>query len=95
MKDDIDEEDEVEVEKMEEEDDELSKSNKSQASVENGRKRKKPAQTKESADLVTEENGIVAEANSTALIKNVGYRQNGSRRKNKPRRAAEVGVECR
>ncbi|VFQ74094.1 unnamed protein product [Cuscuta campestris] len=24
-----------------------------------------------------------------------GYRQNGSRRKNKPRRAAEVGVECR
>lgn len=24
----------------------------------------------------------------------VGYRHNGSRRKNKPRRAAEVGVEC-
>jgi hypothetical protein len=28
-------------------------------------------------------------------VKSTGFRQNGSRRKNKPRRAAEAGVDCR
>ncbi|XP_057768797.1 uncharacterized protein LOC130988858 [Salvia miltiorrhiza] len=101
MKDEFEEEDEVE--KIEEEDEDgedtknlvLSKSSKNQAVAENGRKRKRPSQIKESDDLVKEENAMAAKSNATVLIKPVGYRQHGSRRKNKPRRAAEVGVECK
>ncbi|KAH6825809.1 rho GTPase-activating gacO-like protein [Perilla frutescens var. hirtella] len=101
MKDEFEEEDEVE--KIEEEDEDveemknlvLSKSSKNQATAENGRKRKRPSQIKESDELVKEENAIGAKNNATVLIKSVGYRQHGSRRKNKPRRAAEVGVECK
>ncbi|CAA0829902.1 Unknown protein [Striga hermonthica] len=59
-----------------------SKNSKNGAATEDGKKRKRPSL--EGEDLVIKEN---------ALIKNVSYRQNGSRRKNKPRRAAEVGVE--
>ncbi|PIN20008.1 hypothetical protein CDL12_07333 [Handroanthus impetiginosus] len=101
LKDEIEEE--FEVEKIEDEDEDLddtknivlSKSTKNQVAPENGRKRKRPSQIKESADSVKEQNGIGTKANATVLIKSVGYRQNGSRRKNKPRRAAEVGVECK
>ncbi|KAL1554605.1 hypothetical protein AAHA92_15149 [Salvia divinorum] len=101
MKDDFEEGDEVE--KIEEEDEDgeetknlvSSKSSKNQSAAENnGRKRKRPSQIKESDELVKEENAVAAKSNTTALIKPVGYRQHGSRRKNKPRRAAEVGVEC-
>ncbi|KAG6399525.1 hypothetical protein SASPL_141006 [Salvia splendens] len=98
MKDDFEEVDEVEKNEEEDEDGEeakifaLSKSSKNQAAIENGRKRKRPSQTKESDELVKEEE---AKSNDTVLIKPVGYRQHGSRRKNKPRRAAEVGVECK
>ncbi|XP_042004641.1 uncharacterized protein LOC121753409 [Salvia splendens] len=101
MKDDFEEGDEVE--KIEEEDEEdgeetknlvLSKSSKNQSAAENGRKRKRSSQIKESDELVKEENAVAAKSNATVLIKPVGYRQHGSRRKNKPRRAAEVGVEC-
>lgn len=101
MKDEIEEEDEVD--KIEEEDDDveenkssvLSKSSKNQAAIENGRKRKRPSMAKDSTDSVSEENGIGTNTNAAVLMKSVGYRQNGSRRKNKPRRAAEVGVECK
>ncbi|KAG9133716.1 hypothetical protein Leryth_019358 [Lithospermum erythrorhizon] len=60
----------------------------------NGKKRKKPAQVEENVDSVKMENGVGAKVNSNQLIKSVGFRQNGSRRKNKPMRAAEVGFEC-
>lgn len=99
LKDDIEEEEDVE--KMEEDDDSesakssvLSKDGKNQAGVENGRKRKKPSQVKENLDSVKEENGGGNKTNTDAM-KSTGFRQNGSRRKNKPRRAAEVGVECK
>lgn len=69
-----DEEDEVE--KIEEDDEEDGEETK----IENGRKRKRATQIKESA---TDQGD---KANS---------KKNGSRRKNKPRRAAEVGVECK
>lgn len=85
MKDEIEEEDEVEKIGGEVEDGEETKS----------KKRKRPSLIKVSADSVTEEDSIGTKSNATVLIKPVGYRQNGSRRKNKPRRAAEVGVECR
>ncbi|GER57143.1 RNA helicase family protein [Striga asiatica] len=69
-----------------------SKSSRNGATIENGKKRKRPSQ--EGEDLVVkEENGLGTTTNVNALIKNVSYRQNGSRRKNKPRRAAEVGIE--
>ncbi|XP_009623152.1 uncharacterized protein LOC107782416 [Nicotiana tabacum] len=63
--------------------------------VEDGKKRKRPSQVMENKDSVEEENGVGTKTNSNDLIKSVGFRQIGSRRKNKPRRAAEVGVECR
>ncbi|KAM3288552.1 hypothetical protein P3S67_021982 [Capsicum chacoense] len=99
-KDDVEEE-EQEVVKIEDEEEDsentkglvLSKDVKNQAAV-NGKKRKRTSQVKE-ADSMKVEDGVGTKANSNDLIKSVGFRQNGSRRKNKPRRAAEVGVECR
>ncbi|KAL6539855.1 hypothetical protein OROHE_011626 [Orobanche hederae] len=72
-----------------------NRNSKNEAATENGKKRKMPLQMKESEDLVKEENGLGSKTNGNVLIKNVGYRPTGSRRKNKPRRAAEVGVECK
>ncbi|KAJ0782678.1 hypothetical protein HanLR1_Chr01g0011021 [Helianthus annuus] len=58
-------------------------------------KRKSPSlETEESLDMLKDENGMVPEANGVELTKAVGFRHNGSRRKNKPRRAAEVGVSA-
>ncbi|CAI9761139.1 unnamed protein product [Fraxinus pennsylvanica] len=97
-------EEEEKSEKIEEENDEddnntlssvLSKTSKNQVATENGRKRKRTTKIKDHADSVKEENGAGTNTNTTDLIKSVGFRQNGSRRKNKPRRAAEVGVECK
>lgn len=100
LRDDIEEEEEVE--KIDEEEDSesakssvLNKDTKNQGAAENGRKRKRSSQVKENSDSVKEENGVGNKTNANDAIKSVGFRQNGSRRKNKPRRAAEVGVECK
>ncbi|KAL8456432.1 hypothetical protein ACS0TY_033749 [Phlomoides rotata] len=101
LKGDIEEEDKaVKIEKEDDEIEEtknssLSKSTRSQAVAENGKKRKRPSQVKENADPTNEEKGVGNITTATDLVEPVGYRQNGSRRKNKPRRAAEVGVECK
>ncbi|KAK9274090.1 hypothetical protein L1049_018904 [Liquidambar formosana] len=98
LKDEIDEE---EVEKMEEEDREnansviSSKEMKSPAAAENGKKRKRYSQVKEKLDSVKEENGIGTRSSTDESTKSNGFRHNGSRRKSKPRRAAEAGVECK
>lgn len=102
VKDEIDEEEEVEkVVEVEEDGDNmknniLSKDIKNQA-AENGKKRKRSSQVKENGDSTKEEKGLGTKTNANAndLIKSVGFRQNGSRRKSKPQRAAEVGFECR
>ncbi|CAH9062949.1 unnamed protein product [Cuscuta europaea] len=88
LKDDIEDEIEEEAEKVEggEENDKAG---------ENGKKRKRDSQATENGDLGKEENGVGDKSNPDDLIKPVGFRQIGSRRKNKPRRAAAVGVECR
>ncbi|GAB4851546.1 hypothetical protein Ancab_030949 [Ancistrocladus abbreviatus] len=67
-----------------------------QAATDNGRKRKRPSQVKENSSPVKEENGSGAKSSTVTddSIKSVGFRQNGNRRKSKPRRAAEAGVEC-
>ncbi|XP_026418695.1 uncharacterized protein LOC113314146 [Papaver somniferum] len=64
------------------------------AAVENGRKRKKNSQVKENMDSIKEEIGVGTRS-SAEIIKSNGFRQNGSRRKSTPRRAAEAGVECK
>lgn len=68
---------------------------KSPVAVENGKKRKRYAQVKENTDSVKEANGFGMRSSTDATTKSNGFRQNGSRRKNKPRRAAEVGVKCK
>lgn len=100
LKDDIDEE---EVEKIEEEEEEEgngklatpSKEMKGSAAMENGKKRKRYSQVKENSDSILEENSAGVRSNSEELTRTNGFRQNGSRRKSKPRRAAEAGVECK
>ncbi|KAM7280758.1 hypothetical protein ACFE04_007892 [Oxalis oulophora] len=91
---------EDEIDKIDEENSESGKTSvvtkeviKIPPGVENGKKRKRNSQTKDKADSVKEDNGNGAKDESTK--KSNGYRLNGSRRKNKPRRAAEAGVECR
>ncbi|XP_022742651.1 uncharacterized protein LOC111293877 [Durio zibethinus] len=96
LKDNIEED---EVEKTEDgEDVKVSipiKEMKNQAATENGRKRKRSMQAKENIDSVKKENVITTKSSTDDSTKFVGYRQNGSRRKNKPRRAAEAVVECK
>ncbi|XP_022873908.1 uncharacterized protein LOC111392748 isoform X1 [Olea europaea var. sylvestris] len=101
LKDEFEEEDEVKKIEEEEENGQdskssaLNRSTKNLAAAEKGRKRIRPSQVNENADLVKEENGVGIKTNAPDLIKSVGFRPNRSRRKNKPRRAAEVGVECK
>lgn len=97
LKDDIEEE---EVEKIEDEDVEngtaaiMSKGTKF-PTAENGKKRKRLMQPKEKPDSVKEENGAGTRSSTDDSAKSNGFRQNGSRRKSKPRRAAEAVVECK
>ncbi|KAG8646834.1 uncharacterized protein LOC110622344 [Manihot esculenta] len=72
-----------------------SKDVKNHAVAENGRKRKRPALIKENSDSVKETNVVGTKLSTDNSIVNIGFRQNGSRRKNKPRRAAEAVVECK
>ncbi|XP_058073467.1 uncharacterized protein LOC131222427 [Magnolia sinica] len=96
-----DEADEEEAEKIEEEDVDnmktsgLNKEMKGPAAAENGKKRKRNSQVKDDPDLVQEENGVGTRSSTDDSAKSNGFRQNGSRRKSKPRRAAEAGVECK
>ncbi|KAG2258338.1 hypothetical protein Bca52824_077632 [Brassica carinata] len=57
------------------------------------KKRKKPLESKESS-ITEEENGLGSKSSTDDSVKSSGFRQIGSRRKNKPRRAAEAVVEC-
>lgn len=71
---------------------ESEKSNE-KTSINHENKRMKPSsETEESLDTLKDENGVASETKGLELTKSVGFRHNGSRRKNKPRRAAEVGV---
>lgn len=84
-------------EEMVEKDDDINGSVTSKEEVtENGRKRKKAVESKES-NVTEEENGLGSKSSTDDSVKSslsTGFRQIGSRRKNKPRRAAEAVVEC-
>eukprot|EP00262_Sarcandra_glabra_P007326 TRINITY_DN20049_c0_g1_i1.p1 TRINITY_DN20049_c0_g1~~TRINITY_DN20049_c0_g1_i1.p1 ORF type:complete len:139 (+),score=42.41 TRINITY_DN20049_c0_g1_i1:294-710(+) len=98
LKDEIDEEETEKIEEEEGDDSKAaisSKETKSQATVENGKKRKRYSQVKENVDSSKDEKSVGTKSNTDESIKSNGFRQNGSRRKSKPRRAAEVGVECK
>ncbi|KAI4334606.1 hypothetical protein L6164_019273 [Bauhinia variegata] len=91
-KDEFDEE----VEKIEEDESDNVKNGVSGAKVtEDGRKRKRNSQVKEKLESVEEENGVGNRSSTDELIKSNGFRHNGSRRKSKPRRAADAGVQCK
>ncbi|KAH9620956.1 hypothetical protein KSS87_004415 [Heliosperma pusillum] len=87
LKDEIIEDD---VNKMDDDDSE----NKDSSITENGKKRRRNSPTKEKQSPVKEENDSGVTLAPDVSTKPIGFRHIGSRRKNKPRRAAEVGVEC-
>ncbi|PIA53393.1 hypothetical protein AQUCO_00900162v1 [Aquilegia coerulea] len=92
LKDDIDDEEiDEKMEKIDIENEKSANLNKERkpAEAQIGKKRRRPP-IKENPDSIKEENGV-----STDNIKTNGFRQNGSRRKSKPRRAAEAGVDCK
>ncbi|KAG8370891.1 hypothetical protein BUALT_Bualt13G0030600 [Buddleja alternifolia] len=88
LKDDIDDD---EAQKIEDED---SEDVKNKSLTQNAKKRKRNVQVKEKVDLVKEENANGIRLSSEETNRSNGFRQNGNRRKNKPRRAAEAVVEC-
>ncbi|KAK3408628.1 hypothetical protein EUGRSUZ_J00835 [Eucalyptus grandis] len=98
FKDEVDEDD---VKKVDGEDGEngkdsiVSKGTTSPVAAENGKKRRRTSLSKEKSDITKEENGVGARSNVEDSAKSNGFRHNGSRRKSKPRRAAEAGVECK
>jgi len=96
-----DENEEVEVTEKIEKDEENVNGNvsnddlKTQVIKVNKRKRKRSSQVKEKIEPMKEENGVRAKSSPGDSVKSPGFRQNGSRRKSKPRRAAEAGVDCK
>lgn len=99
LKDEIDEE---EAEKMEDDDSEnlkgsdiVSKEMKIPPAAENGKRRRRNSQVKEKLDPVKDENGDGTRSSTDESTRSNGFRHNGSRRKSKPRRAAEAGVNCK
>jgi len=95
LKDDMDEE---EVAKIEDEEVDLklstpTKEAKGPPTVENGKRRRRRQAVVENSDSLLEENGPGLSTTTEESTRKNGFRQNGSRRKSKPRRAAEAGVE--
>ncbi|KAJ0810378.1 hypothetical protein HanPI659440_Chr01g0026371 [Helianthus annuus] len=93
----VDEIDE-DIEKLEDEENAKSNdvvSDKDGKVTENGKKRKRNKQSKEEGDLVKEESTDGTQPNANGSTPVNGFRHIGSRRKSKPRRAAEAGVECK
>lgn len=65
--------------------------------TENGRKGKKPVEEPKESNVTEEENVLGSKSSADDSVKSslsMGFRHVGSRRKNKPRRAAEAVVEC-
>ncbi|GAB2229327.1 hypothetical protein Droror1_Dr00023466 [Drosera rotundifolia] len=99
LKDEIDEEGMEKLELKGKEDKAYDKAANVATEAENGKKRRRSSQSlaKEAPSSVKDENVVVVVAppsNTDVSTKSNGFRHIGSRRKSKPRRAAEVGVEC-
>ncbi|URE08814.1 hypothetical protein MUK42_04053 [Musa troglodytarum] len=61
----------------------------------NGKKRTQYSNAKQNSDLVMDETSAGSQSIDEDSTRSNGFRHNGSRRKSKPRRAAEAGVECK
>ena len=97
LKDDIDEVAEI-IEEEDAEDEKTGIPNleiKSSNALENGKKRKRNTRLKKKHDSAEEENGNGTRSSTDESTRSNGFRHNRHRRKNKPRRAAEAGVECK
>lgn len=73
----------------------LNKEMRGSNATQNGNKRKKNGQLKEKADSVEDENENGTRSSTEDSNKSNGFRPARNRRKNKPCRAAEVGVDLR
>ncbi|KAJ6808133.1 uncharacterized protein M6B38_168620 [Iris pallida] len=97
LKDDIDEEEDEKIEEEKEGDLKLQTPTKetkgSEGSVESGKRRRRQPHVKETSLSVSEDNGSGISSNIEESTRTNGFRLNGSRRKSKPRRAAEAGVD--
>lgn len=99
MRDDFEEEEEEDeeemVEKIEDEEEEVDDDTIISKDLKNERKRKIPNGSN-TTDVNEEDNGLGSKSSTDDSTKStsIGFRQNGSRRKSKPRRAAEAVVEC-
>lgn len=97
LNDDIDEEEAENIENQESEDttnDVLGNEAKSSTASQNGKKRKRNSRGKEKVDSMKEKNGNGTTSSTEESNKSNGFRRNGNRRKNKPCRAPEAGVDC-
>ncbi|EOA28102.1 hypothetical protein CARUB_v10024288mg [Capsella rubella] len=96
MKDDFKEEAEEMVEKIEDEEEEEDIDDGSVTSKDLKKEKRRKVSIGSSADLNEEDNGLGSKSSTddSAKSTSIGFRQNGSRRKSKPRRAAEAVVEC-
>ncbi|CAE6044573.1 unnamed protein product [Arabidopsis arenosa] len=99
MKDDFEEEEEEDeemVEKIEEEDEEIDDGSVTSKDLKKEKKRKMSNGCNINMDLNEEENGLGSKSctDDSTRSTSIGFRPNGSRRKSKPRRAAEAVVEC-
>ncbi|CAA2993333.1 Hypothetical predicted protein [Olea europaea subsp. europaea] len=97
LNDDIDEEEAEKIENGESEDTTdgvLGNETKISTASQNRKKRKRNSQVKEKVDSVKEKNGNGTTSSTEESNKSNGFRREGNRRKNKPCRAPEAGVDC-
>ncbi|CAA3025686.1 uncharacterized protein LOC111369890 [Olea europaea var. sylvestris] len=97
LNDDIDEEEAEKIQNGESEDTTdgvLGNETKCSTASQNGKKRKRNSQVKEKIDSVKEKNGNGTTSSTEESNKLNGFRREGNRRKNKPCRAPEAGVDC-
>lgn len=95
LKDDIGDGNALKIEDEDEKSHIFRKDVKNHSGIENGTKRKRSAHVNENMNKGQEENKIEIKSSLDDPTKSVGFRQSGSRRKNKPHRAAEAGVQCK
>ncbi|WVZ73949.1 hypothetical protein U9M48_022197 [Paspalum notatum var. saurae] len=81
------------VEKIDGDEEEVDDVKLKNSTAAGGNKRGRPL--KEGSNIVGEDNSSIVRSSSDESTRTNGFRQVGSRRKNKPRRAAEAGLECK
>jgi hypothetical protein len=81
------------VEKVDVDEEQLDAAKLNNGTAAVGNKRGRPM--KGGSNIVVQENNSSIRSISDESTRTNGFRQNGSRRKNKPRRAAEAGLECK